>query len=76
MFLLRGMMKLIAKTTIGELAATDHCRNAVTEMEWLDICFERLRAEHPGCPVPVWDQLRGEMPSWEEIHRTYDRRNN
>ena len=38
------LLRLMAKTTIGELAATDHCRNAVTELEALDTAFAALCA--------------------------------
>lgn len=73
MLLLRGLLLLIAKTSIGELAATDHCRNAVSEMDWLDSCFERLRKTRPGFSMPTWDKLRNAMPGWDEIHQTYDK---
>lgn len=74
MLLLRGVMRLIAGTSIGELAATDHCRNAVTEMEWLDRHFNRMHNRHPEYSMPVWDRLRCDMPSWVDIHRLYDRK--
>lgn len=73
MLLMRGMMRLIARTSIGDLAATDHCRNAVGEMEWLDSCFDQLHKAHPDFPMPTWDALRKAMPAWEEIHRAYDK---
>lgn len=65
-------MYIMSKTKLGELAATNHCRNAVTEMEWLDSAFEALRQVHPEQTMPEWDKLRNAMPSWDEIHKTYD----
>ena len=69
---LKAILYIMSQTKLGELAATDHCRNAVTEMEWLDTAFEMLRQAHPEQRMPEWDKLRNAMPSWEEIHETYD----
>ena len=63
----------IARTTIGELVATDHCRNAVTEMEYLDREFAGLREKAGTFPMPNWDRLRAAMPDWESIHARYDK---
>ena len=73
MLMTRGLMHLIARTSVGELAVTDHCRNAVDEMEWLDTCFERLHGAFSDFQMPTWEALRKAMPAWEEIHMTYDR---
>ena len=69
---MRAVMLIIAKTKLGELCATDHCRNAVTEMEWLDTAFEALRAKHPEYAMPEWNAMRRAMPAWEQVHRIYD----
>lgn len=69
---LKVIMYIICQTKLGELAATDHCRNAVTEMEWLDAAFEKLRAAHPEFRMPAWDTMRRAMPSWEQVHQIYD----
>ncbi|MBO6230990.1 MAG: ketopantoate reductase family protein [Ruminiclostridium sp.] len=66
-------LRAMAKTFVGELAATDHCRNAVTEMEYIDREFNRLRDIAPEYRMPVWDRMRAALPDWEEIHRIYDR---
>ncbi len=63
----------IAKTTIGELVATDHCRNAVSEMEYLDQEFNKLREITGAFPMPSWDRLRAAMPDWNSVHATYDK---
>ena len=67
------LLRLMAKTTIGELAATDHCRNAATELEALDTAFAALRERKPGFPMPHWDALRSTMPDWETAHRRYQK---
>ncbi len=69
----RWFLYIMAKTSLGKLCATDHCRNAVTEMEWLDEQFELLREKAPDLPMPAWDKLRGSMPDWDQIHQMYDR---
>lgn len=69
------MLRLMAKTAIGELAATDHCRSAVTELEALDKDFAAMREQKPGLPMPNWDVLRGAMPDWEKLHRLYKKSN-
>ena len=61
---MRAVMFAIAKTKLGDLCATDHCRNAVTEMEWLDKAFEKLRAAHPEYIMPEWSAMRHAMPTW------------
>ena len=66
-------LRAMAKTFVGELAATDHCRNAVTEMEYIDREFGRLRDIAPEYKMPVWDKMRAAMPDWEEVHKTYDK---
>ncbi len=66
-------LRIMAKTFVGELAATDHCRNAVTEMEYIDREFMKLRDRVPSFKMPVWDRLRSTMPSWDEVHRIYGR---
>lgn len=67
-------LRLMAKTAIGELAATDHCRHAVTELKALDRGFAALREQKPGFPMPAWDALRDAMPEWAVLHNLYDRR--
>ncbi len=69
---MRAVMLAIAKTKLGELCATDHCRNAVTEMEWLDMAFEKLRTAHTEHPMLEWEAMRRAMPSWEQVHQIYD----
>ena len=64
-------LRALAKTFVGELAATDHCRNAVTEMEYLE--FNKLRDAAPEYRMPVWDGMRAAMPDWEEVHKIYDK---
>lgn len=66
-----AMLFIMAKTKIGELAATDHCRHAVAEMEGLEQAWNELRAQKPDCPMPHWDALRSAMPDWSLLHQQY-----
>ena len=68
-----AMMWVMTKTAIGRLAATDHCRHAVAEMETLDMAWEKLWMKRSDFPMPNWDALRTAMPDWEELHRSYDK---
>lgn len=61
---------LMAKTPIGRLAASDHCRAAVAEMAALDEAFQSLRKRLPTFPMPAWDTLRLDMPDWYTLRRT------
>jgi 2-dehydropantoate 2-reductase len=67
-----AMMFAIAKTALGKLCASDHCRHAVSEMESLDQAWRELHAQAPDFPMPNWDALRSAMPDWERLHRIYD----
>lgn len=70
--LLTAVMWIAAKTKFGDLAASDHCRNAVTEMQFLDQEFNRLREQNPSFAMTTFDQLRNMMPTWEQLHQEYD----
>ena len=73
MYAMKGLLLAMTKTKLGDLCATDHCKNAVAEMEWLDQKYEELRTRVPAFSMPTWDKLRRAMPSWETIHETYDK---
>ena len=73
-FVMRILYFIMAKSAIGDLIACNHCRNAVAEMEMLDKDFTAL-LEQDGVPsMPVWNALKAQMPSWEKIHQTYDKK--
>ena len=62
-----GMLFLMAKTVIGDLAAADHCRHAAAEMEGLDAAWALLRSQKRDLPMPAWDTLRNAMPAWDTL---------
>lgn len=68
-----AMLFVMAKTVIGDLAASDHCRHAVSEMEGLDELWQAMRQRRPDFPMPAWDTLRSEMPTWNALHCLYDK---
>lgn len=57
-----GLLRLMAATDLGRLAASDHCRTAVKEMQELNKAFNALRAKKPDFPMPVWHELERYMP--------------
>lgn len=56
---------------IGDLIACEHCRNAVTEMEQIDLFYEELMEDYPRDRLQSWNRLRGQMPTWEALHKKY-----
>ena len=64
-------LRAMAKTAIGRLCVTDHCKNAVSEMRALDEGVEELFSRVPGVAHPAWDALRTAMPGWDELERTW-----
>lgn len=56
---------------IGDLIACEHCRNAVTEMEQIDLYYEELMRDYPKEKLQSWNKLRRQMPTWESLHRKY-----
>ena len=66
-----AVLRIMAKTAIGELAATDHCCSAVAELEALEKAFAALREQRPDFPMPNWDALRKAMPDWQALHLSY-----
>ena len=68
-----ALLRIMAKTAIGRLAATDHCRHAVTEMEALDKAFAALQEQNSDLSMPNWDALRNAMPDWNILHRLYEK---
>ncbi len=69
--ILFAILWVAAKTAIGKLAASDHCRNATAEMQALDEAFEAMRGQKPDFPMPAWDALRNAMPAWDELRHKY-----
>lgn len=67
-------MWIAARTKLGELAVTDHCRNAVGEMQYLDECFQEMRKQNSAFRMPCFDALRSRMPSWSELHLLCDQK--
>ena len=56
---IRVLLWFMAKTPLGRLAASDHCKNAAAEMIALDTAFENMR-ELGHSAMPNWDILRNE----------------
>ena len=52
------LYRLMSRTVLGDLMVADHCKNAVTEMKYLDSKFNDYREEHGRSFMPVWDEMR------------------
>lgn len=70
--LMAALLWIMARSSVGELAAADHCRHAVTEMEGLDAAFQKLRECAPEYEMPAFDALRAAVPDWMTLHCLYD----
>ena len=69
--LLKLILWSIAKTKLGALIASDHCRNAVAEMQHLDASFNALRNKNPHLEMQNFYELRGKMPTWDRLYQEY-----
>ena len=49
---------LLAKTRLGDLAVSDHCRHATAEMRCLADGFECFLTPDITRDMPVWNRLR------------------
>ncbi len=52
------LYRVMSKTILGQLMVSDHCKNGIKEMKYLDGKFEEYRKEHPGRKMLVWDHMR------------------
>lgn len=69
--LMKFLYFIMAKSKIGDLIACEHCRNAVSEMEEIDLFYEKLLKDCLPSDLVTWNRLRSQMPSWQMLHRTY-----
>ena len=69
--LMKFLYFIMAKSKIGDLIACEHCRNAVSEMEEIDLFYEKLLNDCLPSDLVTWNRLRSQMPSWQMLHRTY-----
>lgn len=58
---------LLAKTRLGDLAVTDHCRHATAEMRYLADGFERFLTQDIARDMPTWHTLRTHMSPWDAL---------
>ena len=56
--LMEAAFWLLAKTRLGDLAVTDHCRHATAEMRYLADGFESSLTTNTARDMPVWNRLR------------------
>ncbi len=60
------LYSIMSKTILGQLMVSDHCKNGIKEMKYLDGKFEEYRKDHPGRNMQVWDRMREwALPAFE-----------
>lgn len=69
--MMNAMLYIMFKTKLGEMAASDHCRHAVSEMEGLAVKMDKI-VFNSGVECSAYKELKEAAPSWEELHRIYD----
>lgn len=67
------MLNIMCHTKLGEMAATDHCRHAVSEMEGLAVKMDEIMI-NSGVECSAYMELKNSAPSWEELHKIYDKK--
>ena len=72
----QAALHVVAKTSIGRLCVTDHCRAATHEMRELDRDFMAIVDQLPRRHMPTWDALREAMPGWDELEERWNKKAN
>jgi 2-dehydropantoate 2-reductase len=57
-FMMSSLYRIMSKTVLGKLMVSDHCKNGIKEIKYLDDKFDDYRKNHPGTSMPKWDALR------------------
>lgn len=70
--LMSAMMNIMCHTKLGDMAASDHCRHAVSEMEGLAVKMDEI-VFNSGVECSAYKSMEDSAPSWEELHRIYDK---
>lgn len=71
--MMNAMLNIMFKTKLGEMAASDHCRYAVSEMEGLAVKMDEI-VINSGVECSAYKELKEDAPSWDELHKIYDKR--
>jgi len=53
-----SLYRIMGKTFLGPLMVSDHCKNGIKEMKYLDEKFNEYRMNNPGPDMPTWDEMR------------------
>ncbi len=67
------MLNIMCHTKLGDMAASDHCRHAVSEMEGLAEKMDEI-VLNSGVECSAYKELKNAAPSWDELHRIYDKK--
>lgn len=67
------MMNVMCHTKLGDMAASDHCRHAVSEMEGLAEKMDEI-VLGSGVECSAYMAMKNAAPSWEELHKIYGKK--
>ncbi|MGN0247031.1 MAG: ketopantoate reductase family protein [Lachnospiraceae bacterium] len=70
-FMMAPKLFVMTRTKMGELAMSNHCKNAVGEMEDLSDDFSKMLGNKED-DMKAWKKLKEQMPSWKKLHKIYD----
>lgn len=70
--MMSAMMNIMCHTKLGDMAASDHCRHAVSEMEGLSEKMDEI-VLNSGVDSSAYIALKNSAPSWNELHSIYDK---
>ena len=70
-FTMAPKLFVMTRTKMGELAMSNHCKNAVGEMEDLSDDFSKMLGNRED-DMKAWKKLKAQMPSWKKLHKIYD----
>lgn len=68
--LMNAMMYVMCRTSIGDHAASNHCKHAVSEMEELSEKLEEI-LKSSGADLTAYNELKSGTPSWGELRRIW-----
>ena len=63
----KAIVYLTAKTRLGALCTSEHCKHAPKEMKDLSDEFMKLRENKADYPMPAFDRLYAMMPDFDEL---------
>ena len=67
---MNAMMYVMCRTSIGDHAASNHCKHAVSETEELSEKLEEI-LKSSGADLTAYNELKSGTPTWGELRRIW-----